>query len=86
MNKNKQKKNNKSVLISYSIGKTQRINKMIKNKYKINFYAHQSIRSINKIYMKYGIKGLETKTLNTNKSVIEGINNSSSWSETFKAT
>ena len=71
--KDNQQKNINSVLFSYSLGKAQRIIKLIKDKYKINFYAHQSIRSINKIYMKYGIQDLETKTLNTKKSVIEGI-------------
>ena len=44
--KDNQQKNINSVLFSYSLGKAQRIIKLIKDKYKINFYAHQSLSLI----------------------------------------
>ena len=62
-----------SIIYCYSLGKSQRLIKTIKEAYNIPVYAHQAIRTINKIYMNHGISNLETKTISKNKSFLPGL-------------
>tara|TARA_B100000927_G_scaffold75533_1_gene60197 strand:- start:2815 stop:3804 length:990 start_codon:yes stop_codon:yes gene_type:complete len=69
---NKKKRIN-SILFGYSLGKSQRLINALKQKYKITIFAHNAIRSINKIYAKFGITNLETKTISTKSGFKDGI-------------
>ena len=62
-----------SVLCAYSLGKSQRIINALNTKYKVDIYAHDNIRNINKIYQDYGISNLQTKRINENKDMTNGL-------------
>lgn len=68
------KRNNRlSVLFAYSLGKSQRVINALNSHYKINIYAHDNIRSINKIYSKHGVSNLNTLRINPNKNMTNGL-------------
>ncbi|MBA4729634.1 MAG: ligase-associated DNA damage response exonuclease [SAR86 cluster bacterium] len=69
---NKKKRIN-SVLFGYSLGKSQRLINALKKRYKIEVFAHNAIRSINKIYSKFGVGHLETKTISSKQGYKDGI-------------
>jgi len=60
-------------LCAYSLGKSQRIINALNAQYKVDIYAHDNIRNINKIYQDYGISNLHTKRINENKDMKNGL-------------